>query len=71
MQCQVILHNTCTCFQFETTSADMALRDSLDSLKFKLSEASLLLLPEYKERLKVLYELHYIDQSDTVKLKVS
>ena len=49
----------------------MALRENLESLRFKLSDASLSLLPEYKERLKVLYELQYIDQSDTVKLKVS
>ena len=48
----------------------MALREEFESLKFKLSDASLALLPEYKERCKVLYDLHYIDKTDTVKLKV-
>lgn len=56
--------------QFEAITKDMTLRREFESLKFKLSDASLTLLPEYKERLKVLYDLHYIDTEDTVKLKV-
>lgn len=49
----------------------MAVRDEFELLKFRLSDASLQLLPEYKERLKVLYELHYTDKQDAVQLKVS
>ena len=48
----------------------MTVRDEFELLKFRLSDASLQLLPEYKERLKVLYDLHYIDLHDTVQLKV-
>lgn len=58
-------------WQFDSLSSDMVLRESLSSLKYKLSEASLTLLPEYKERLRVLYHLQYIDNTDTVQLKVS
>ena len=57
-------------FQFVEMSKDMTVRDEFELLKFRLSDASLQLLPEYKERLKVLYDLHYIDLHDTVQLKV-
>ena len=56
--------------QFVEMSKDMTVRDEFELLKFRLSDASLQLLPEYKERLKVLYDLHYIDLHDTVQLKV-
>ena len=57
-------------YQFVEMSKDMTVRDEFELLKFRLSDASLQLLPEYKERLKVLYDLHYIDLHDTVQLKV-
>lgn len=48
----------------------MSLRGQLEELQFRLSDASLQLLPEYQERLKVLRALRYINQSDVVQLKV-
>jgi len=56
--------------QFKVVSADMALKEELESVKFKLSDASLTLLPEYKERLRVLHELNYTDGAGIVRLKV-
>lgn len=56
--------------QFMEMRKDMVVRNEFEQLKFRLSDASLQLLPEYKERLKVLHELHYTDLHDTVQLKV-
>ena len=48
----------------------MAVRDAFELLKFKLSDDSLQLLPEYQQRILVLRELQYIDRTNTVQLKV-
>ena len=66
----VIIVQSMSFYQFVEMSKDMTVRDEFELLKFRLSDASLQLLPEYKERLKVLYDLHYIDLHDTVQLKV-
>lgn len=48
----------------------MKVKEQYDDVRYKLSDASLQLLPEYQERLKVLRELKYTDSRDTVQLKV-
>jgi len=45
------------------------LEEEADNLRYRLSEESLLLLPEYQQRVKVLKELNYIDASSTIQLK--
>uniref|UniRef100_A0A8B9R9N8 SKI2 homolog, superkiller viralicidic activity 2-like n=1 Tax=Astyanax mexicanus TaxID=7994 RepID=A0A8B9R9N8_ASTMX len=47
----------------------MGLQEELDRLLFLVSDMSLTLLPEYNQRIKVLKELKYIDESDAVQLK--
>ncbi|XP_071948306.1 superkiller complex protein 2-like [Antedon mediterranea] len=48
---------------------NMELRDKVKELGYQLSEDSLLLLPEYHQRIKVLQKLHFIDQNMSLLLK--
>uniref|UniRef100_A0AAR2JB96 SKI2 homolog, superkiller viralicidic activity 2-like n=1 Tax=Pygocentrus nattereri TaxID=42514 RepID=A0AAR2JB96_PYGNA len=55
--------------QFARVQERMSLQEELDRLLFLVSDLSLTLLPEYNQRIKVLKELKYIDESDAVQLK--
>uniref|UniRef100_A0A8B9JVF4 SKI2 homolog, superkiller viralicidic activity 2-like n=1 Tax=Astyanax mexicanus TaxID=7994 RepID=A0A8B9JVF4_ASTMX len=55
--------------QFARVQERMGLQEELDRLLFLVSDMSLTLLPEYNQRIKVLKELKYIDESDAVQLK--
>ncbi|GCB72592.1 hypothetical protein scyTo_0002073 [Scyliorhinus torazame] len=65
-----------TCFhspRFSTEYARMQermmIKDELDRLRFLVSDRSLMLLPEYEQRVNVLKTLKYIDESCAVQLK--
>uniref|UniRef100_A0A3B3VUC6 SKI2 subunit of superkiller complex n=1 Tax=Poecilia latipinna TaxID=48699 RepID=A0A3B3VUC6_9TELE len=47
----------------------MSVQEELDRLLFLVSDQSLMLLPEYHQRIKVLQSLQYIDSSGAVQLK--
>ncbi|XP_067829841.1 helicase SKI2W, partial [Heptranchias perlo] len=47
----------------------MMIKDELDRLRFLVSDQSLMLLPEYEQRVNVLKTLKYIDGSSAVQLK--
>ncbi|KAI4880050.1 hypothetical protein NFI96_019916 [Prochilodus magdalenae] len=55
--------------QFARVQERMSLQEELDRLLFLVSDMSLTLLPEYNQRIKVLKELKYIDETDAVQLK--
>jgi antiviral helicase SKI2 len=54
---------------FEKTREKIELEREKKNLKFQLSEKSLLLMPEYHQKLDVLKKLQCIDHDETVKLK--
>lgn len=67
-------HYTCTrCPEFdehfEAARQKAELKEKLSNLKFMLSEASLQLLPEYRQRMEVLHHLGFLSQRGTVELK--
>ncbi|XP_055521956.1 LOW QUALITY PROTEIN: SKI2 subunit of superkiller complex protein-like [Leucoraja erinacea] len=47
----------------------MVIKDELERLCYLVSDQSLLLLPEYQQRIQVLKRLHYVDSSSAVQLK--
>uniref|UniRef100_A0A3B3SNF9 SKI2 subunit of superkiller complex n=1 Tax=Paramormyrops kingsleyae TaxID=1676925 RepID=A0A3B3SNF9_9TELE len=47
----------------------MMLQEELDSLLYLISDQSLTLLPEYRQRIKVLESLNYVDSKGAVQLK--
>ncbi|GCC33681.1 hypothetical protein chiPu_0012151 [Chiloscyllium punctatum] len=47
----------------------MMIKDELERLRFLVSDRSLMLLPEYEQRVNVLKALKYIDESCAVQLK--
>ncbi|KAG2469048.1 SKIV2 Helicase, partial [Polypterus senegalus] len=55
--------------QYDRLNKRMQIQDELDRLRYLISDQSLLLLPEYEQRIKVLKVLKYIDDSCTVQLK--
>ncbi|GFO05994.1 helicase ski2w [Plakobranchus ocellatus] len=54
---------------FTEHDQNMSLKDEFNRLQFLLSDESLVLLPEYTQRVEVLKRLHYMDSSGTVQLK--
>ncbi|XP_052223384.1 helicase SKI2W-like isoform X15 [Dreissena polymorpha] len=54
---------------FDAISSNMKLKEDYRRLQFLLSDASLMLLPEYQQRIEVLKALNYIDQHNAVQLK--
>ncbi|XP_041481057.1 helicase SKI2W-like [Lytechinus variegatus] len=65
--------NCTLCFNFQQHYADMCYRmkvqEDLKHYRYLLSDRSLLLLPEYHQRIQVLKELNHIDKSKTIQLK--
>ncbi|XP_071154128.1 superkiller complex protein 2-like [Mytilus edulis] len=61
----------CLRFQehFDEHSSNMELRTKYRHLKYLLSDESLMLLPEYQQRIEVLKSLNYIDEHNAVQLK--
>ncbi|XP_023241330.1 helicase SKI2W-like [Centruroides sculpturatus] len=62
---------TCVDFidHFVKTFKEIELEKKMNNYKLKLSEKSLQLLPEYQARIRVLQELHYIDNTNTTEMK--
>ncbi|XP_051499779.1 SKI2 subunit of superkiller complex protein [Apus apus] len=54
--------------QYSQFAARQELLEQLEELQFQLSDQSLLLLPEYQQRLEVLRALGYVERGDTVAL---
>ncbi|WAR31042.1 SKIV2-like protein [Mya arenaria] len=54
---------------FNSMSGNMKVKEDYRRLQYLLSDASLMLLPEYQQRVEVLKALNYIDQHNAVQLK--
>nr|XP_034300417.1 helicase SKI2W-like [Crassostrea gigas] len=54
---------------FREHDRNVKLREEYKHLKFLLSDESLMLLPEYEQRVQVLKHLNYIDENNAVQLK--
>ncbi|PVD21624.1 hypothetical protein C0Q70_17423 [Pomacea canaliculata] len=54
---------------FRQLDSNMKLKDEYQHLQFLLSDQSLMLLPEYQQRMEVLRRLHYLDNSKAVQMK--
>ncbi|XP_018610003.1 superkiller complex protein 2 [Scleropages formosus] len=55
--------------QFAQVQERMSIQEELDTLLFLVSDQSLLLLPEYHQRIRVLESLNYVDCKGAVQLK--
>ncbi|CAF92300.1 unnamed protein product, partial [Tetraodon nigroviridis] len=55
--------------QFAQVKERMSMQEELNRLQFLVSDQSLLLLPEYHQRIQVLQHLQYIDSGGAVQLK--
>uniref|UniRef100_A0A4W3GT76 ATP-dependent RNA helicase Ski2/MTR4 C-terminal domain-containing protein n=1 Tax=Callorhinchus milii TaxID=7868 RepID=A0A4W3GT76_CALMI len=55
--------------QYRRLEERMVIKDELDRLRYLVSDQSLILLPEYEQRVNVLKALRYIDESCAVQLK--
>eukprot|EP00057_Strongylocentrotus_purpuratus_P022189 XP_011676663.1 PREDICTED: helicase SKI2W [Strongylocentrotus purpuratus] len=65
--------NCILCFNFQQHYANMChkmkLLEDMRHYRYLLSDRSLLLLPEYHQRIQVLKELNHIDKTNTIQLK--
>ena len=55
--------------QYATLHEQRRLEAELESLEYRLSDRNLTLLPEYEQRLAVLKQLGYIDDTGAIQLK--
>ncbi|XP_046323773.1 superkiller complex protein 2 [Marmota monax] len=62
------VHSPCFSAQYLKLRERMQIQKEMERLRFLLSDQSLLLLPEYHQRVEVLRTLGYVDQAGTVKL---
>ncbi|XP_072561944.1 superkiller complex protein 2 isoform X1 [Paramormyrops kingsleyae] len=63
------IHSPTFSEQFSRVQERMMLQEELDSLLYLISDQSLTLLPEYRQRIKVLESLNYVDSKGAVQLK--